>query len=120
MTDFERLLRVAARMAFAASLVSAIPALADGTGQSGEIQYPGNPSTGYTWTYNPEKSENPGIAQVEALGFGDPDSRMIGAPAPYIFRITCLKSGFATLFFEHVAPDRRTIGDTHKDEIRCD
>lgn len=67
----------------------------------------GNPSTGYRWRLNAGASENPAIVKVEDLGYGEGKSsgkKLIGAPAPYRFRITGVSPGFAKLHFEYVQP----------------
>lgn len=73
-------------------------------GSSWEFQIEGNPSTGYIWRLNEGESENPAIVKVEDLGYGEPETKLLGAPAPYRFRITGLTPGFAKLHFEYLRP----------------
>ena len=89
------------------------------TGNSYDVQFMGNPSTGYIWTYNEPKSDNPGVMQVESMGYGAPQSKKLGAPAPYLFRLTCLKPGFAQLWFSYVSPSRQ-ISEEHEHWARCE
>jgi inhibitor of cysteine peptidase len=76
-------------------------------GTSWVVEMQGNPSTGYTWRLDPGASENVSIVKVEDLGYGESKSsgkKLIGAPAPYRFRITGVSQGFAKLHFEYVQP----------------
>jgi predicted secreted protein len=79
-------------------------------GTSWVIELKGNPSTGYKWRLNEGSSENLAIVKVEDLGYGESSGSskkghvMVGAPAPYRFRITGLSAGFAKLHFEYVRP----------------
>jgi predicted secreted protein len=73
-------------------------------GTSWVIELEGNPSTGYRWRLNQKESENPSIVKVEDLGYGEAKSKLIGAPAPYHFRLTGLSPGLAKLRFEYVRP----------------
>lgn len=88
-------------------------------GNSYEFHFEGNPSTGYRWLYNEAKSDNPGIVRVDDLGYGKPASRKLGAPAPYNFRVTCLKGGNAELWFAYRGPTGK-IGEEHTHWARCD
>jgi predicted secreted protein len=73
-------------------------------GTSWVVEMQGNPSTGYKWRLDPAGSENPSIVKVEDLGYGEPKSKLLGAPAPQRFRLTGLSAGFAKLHFEYVQP----------------
>jgi Predicted secreted protein len=76
-------------------------------GTSYVLELGGNPSTGYRWRLNQGSSENLAIVKVEDLGYGEAKSsgkKLLGAPAPYRFRITGLSPGFAKLAFEYVQP----------------
>jgi inhibitor of cysteine peptidase len=76
-------------------------------GTSYVLELEGNPSTGYRWRLNQGSSENLAIVKVEDLGYGEAKSsgkKLLGAPAPYRFRITGLSPGFAKLAFEYVQP----------------
>ena len=88
-------------------------------GNSYEFQVAGNPSTGYRWSFNSSKSSGLDVVKIDDLGYGNPASRKLGAPAPYRFRLTCLKAGSAELVFDYVAPDRHTIGKSHVHWVRC-
>jgi len=77
------------------------------SGASYIFELEGNPFVGYRWRLNPRASENLAIVMVEDLGYGEGKSigkKLIGAPAPYRFRITALTPGFARLYFEYVHP----------------
>lgn len=88
-------------------------------GNSYEFELEGNPSTGYRWSFNGSKSSGLEAVKVDDLGYDNPASRRLGAPAPYWFRLTCLKAGPAELVFDYVAPDRHTIGKSHVHWVRC-
>lgn len=88
-------------------------------GNSYEFQLEGNPSTGYSWFFNGSKSSGLDVVKIDDLGYGTPASLRLGAPAPYRFRLTCLKAGPAELVFDYVAPDRNTIGKSHVHWVRC-
>jgi inhibitor of cysteine peptidase len=85
-----------------------------------EFQFEGNPSTGYQWRLNASASKGLDIVDVESLGYGEPTSRLIGAPAPFRFRLTCTGSGTAELHFDYVSPDNTTIAQTHTHWARCE
>ena len=77
-------------------------------GDSYVIELDGNPSTGYRWKLNEAKSENLRILRIDDLGYRaaeKPAGKLIvGAPAPYQFRVTLLASGSATIAFEYLRP----------------
>jgi inhibitor of cysteine peptidase len=76
-------------------------------GASYVFELGGNPSTGYKWRLNQGASENLAIVTVEDLGYSAAKTsgkKLVGAPAPYRFRITGLAPGSARLHFEYVRP----------------
>jgi len=67
----------------------------------------GNPGTGYVWRLNQGASENLALVKVDDLGYGESASgkkKLLGAPAPYRFRITGVAPGFAKLVFDYLRP----------------
>lgn len=89
-------------------------------GNSWDFQLPGNPSTGYSWQLDKGASSGLEFVKVDAVGYGEPESNLIGAPAPFIFRFTCVAEGYAHLVFNYVPPGRGTAEDTHETWVRCD
>lgn len=61
----------------------------------------GTPGTGAEWSFDADESENAHIVEVEAIGYGEPDSELIGGPAPFTFRLTPLEPGSARLVFNY-------------------
>jgi hypothetical protein len=73
--------------------------------QSGRIGAPyslvleGNPFSGHSWRLDEKASQGvDDIVQVRGRGY---KSGPLGGNAPYIFEITCMKIGFARLFFTY-------------------
>lgn len=102
-------------------------AMADGSeetvmriGEAREIQFDGKPSTGYRWVLNEDGSTGLDAVTVEDLGYGETYTELLGASAPYRFRMTCEKSGLADLQFDYLAPDRSTVSATQTLSIRCE
>jgi predicted secreted protein len=90
-------------------------------GNSYEFEMEGNPSTGYKWKLNAQASTGLDVVKVEALGYGKAKSRKVGAPAIFIFRITCIGSGFARLQFDYVSPgSNRKVARSHTHDLRCE
>jgi len=77
-------------------------------GDSYVLELDGNPSTGYRWKLNESKSENLRILRIDDLGYRaaeKPAGKLIvGAPAPYQYRVTLLASGSATIVFDYLRP----------------
>jgi predicted secreted protein len=89
--------------------VAGTPALAEEirearVGVPYEVRLEGNPGTGYAWRYDAAASQNPGLVDVTAQGYGDPESSMPGAPAYFSFTVTPLAPGTAALTFQYVRP----------------
>lgn len=89
-------------------------------GNSMEFQLEGNPSTGYTWQLNQENSEGLDLVEVIALGYGESESDLVGAPAPYVFRITCIAAGFAHLVFDYIGPTGKRSRESHETWVHCE
>lgn len=89
-------------------------------GEPMELTFPANPSTGYHWALNAESSTGAEFATVEDLGYGPPDSALIGAPAPVRFRVSCAGVGAVRLVFDYVSPDGSTVAETRAVELACD
>jgi len=93
-------------------------------GSSSQLQFGGNPSTGYRWSLDRGASTGLGLVSVQSLGYGDGSNKnkeghvVVGAPAPFAFRVTCVKQGTANLRFVYVGP----TGKRSKQEgvsVRC-
>jgi predicted secreted protein len=93
-----------------------VPAVANG---SLEVRLPGNPSTGYQWRLNAETSSGLERVDVESLGYGEPESDLMGAPAPFVFRVVCVSAGAVMLRFDYVSPSGLTISKTAEHEMDC-
>lgn len=91
------------------------------TGDSWEYELPGNPSTGYQWELGPAESEGLEAVKVEAIGYkpAEGNANIVGAPAQFAFRITCVAAGSAHLYFKYVAPDKTTVGAVRENWINC-
>lgn len=109
-------------MSLAGSLAEARTARDLRLGNSFEFQLEGNPSTGYKWVLNETTSSGLDLVQVESLGYGPSDGKpgMVGAPAPFKFRITCIKAGFADLFFDYIGPTGKRSRESHETWVRCE
>jgi predicted secreted protein len=92
-------------------------------GSSSQLQFGGNPSTGYRWKLDRGASTGLGLVKVQSLGYGGGSGKrdghvVVGAPAPFAFRVTCIKPGNANLRFTYVGP----TGKRSKQEtvtVRC-
>jgi len=81
------------------------------TGAAGDsyvLELDGNPSTGYRWKLSEAKSENLRILRIDDLGYraaqSTPGKLIVGAPAPYQFRVTLLAADSATIVFDYLRP----------------
>lgn len=91
-------------------------------GNSWEFQFEGNPSTGYTWKLDTAESSGLDLIKLESLGYVSDRKKqpgMVGTPAPFKFRVTCLAPGHADLWFDYVGPTGRP-SRRHEVWIRCD
>jgi len=76
-------------------------------GSRWEFKLEGNPGTGYTWRLDAAASHGLDLIKLESLGYMSGKKTrpgMVGAPAPFVFRLTCLKPGDADLWFQYVGP----------------
>ena len=92
-------------------------------GNSWEFQFEGNPSTGYTWQLDAAASDGLALIELQSLGYGSGKKKrpgMVGTPAPFKFRITCIKPGYADLWFEYLGPTGKRSRDRHEVWVRCD
>ncbi|WP_158008070.1 protease inhibitor I42 family protein [Methyloceanibacter superfactus] len=92
-------------------------------GNSWEFQFEGNPSTGYTWQLDAAASTGLDLIELKSLGYTDGRKKrpgMVGAPAPFKFRITCTKPGYADLWFQYVGPTGKRSPERHEVWVRCD
>lgn len=123
-----RMMKATALAAMAmAALATTHPSQAEETadtvqavGETTEFHFDGKPSTGYGWFLDPDASTGLDIAQVEALGYGAPYTKLLGADAPFRFRISCLKAGYADLLFNYRSPDGMTVAATRSRQARCE
>jgi predicted secreted protein len=121
-------LTVAVVILAAASWVASVPADAASTsrnlrlGNSWEFLLEGNPSTGYRWELNQSQSTGLDLVKIESLGYVSAKAKpgLVGAPAPFAFRITCIKAGSAHLMFGYVPPTRKSSSQQHEAWVRCD
>ena len=111
-------------VAFAATPASAAKEKKLRTGQSFEFQLEGNPSTGYKWVLDEAASEGLDLVAIESLGYAgrkkSSGKLIVGAPEPFVFRITCEAKGFAHLLFNYIGPGGGAVADTHESWVRCD
>jgi predicted secreted protein len=91
-------------------------------GNSWEFELQGNPSTGYHWELNPTASSGLDLVKVESLGYASGSGKpgMVGAPAPFVFRLTCVKAGTAQLIFDYIGPTGKRSQDSHEAWVRCE
>lgn len=91
-------------------------------GNAFEFQLEGNPSTGYKWVLNKTTSTGLESVEVEPLGYGPSEGKagMVGTPAPFKFRITCIKTGSANLFFDYIGPTGKRSRESHETWVRCE
>ena len=73
-------------------------------GARGEIALRENPTTGYAWRVNAEKSANMSIVRLEDLGFAPPTTsegapRLLGAPGVHKWAVKALAPGSAKILF---------------------
>jgi predicted secreted protein len=111
----------------AASWLAGAPAAADAAhnlhlGNSRVFQFAGNPSTGYRWTLNKASSSGLDLVQLESLGYASVKSKpgLVGAPAPFRFRVTCVKAGAAQLRFDYIGPTGNKSGKRQDLAVRCE
>lgn len=96
------------------------PVLTVGIGQSEEFHFDGKPSTGYRWFLDEDASTGLGVVDVETLGYGETYTRLLGASAPYRFRIGCEREGRAELVFDYVSPGGASVAETRMLHIVCE
>ncbi|MGE0737486.1 MAG: protease inhibitor I42 family protein [Alphaproteobacteria bacterium] len=92
-------------------------------GNAFDFQLDGNPSTGYRWQLNKVTSSGLDIVRVESLGYQSKPSAgkvVVGQPAPFVFRIACVKAGFAHLIFDYVPPSGQAANKSHETWVRCE
>jgi predicted secreted protein len=91
-------------------------------GGAWEFQFQGNPSTGYRWQLDAPRSKGLDVVSLASLGYvgGGARAGWVGAPAPFKFRVTCLKAGLAQLAFEYVGPTGKRSQKRDDVSVRCD
>lgn len=88
-------------------------------GTTWTVEFPGNPGTGYTWHYAPDVSRGRSAVKVVDRGYASADGGLVGAPAAYRFRLSCLSAGDARLAFDYVPPGDRPAEDRLWIKVRC-
>lgn len=94
-----------------------LPALADG---DVVLKFPANPSTGFHWVLDEAASTGLDLVTVEDRGYGEPETTMLGAPAPAFFAVHCTGMGPVRLVFDYTSPDGSTVAETRAAELTCD
>lgn len=121
--------RLALAAALAATPLGAARADADvdvfkPVGTSWEFELRGNPSSGYIWVLDEDSSTGLETLDIESLGYRKAPEQgtklIVGQPAQYVFRLTCVAAGPAHLYFDFLAPDRKTVGKTQELRTRCE
>ncbi|QGM45703.1 protease inhibitor I42 family protein [Methylocystis heyeri] len=95
------------RTGLALALLAA-PALAESIsiklapGETAGFTLQENPTTGYVWRLDPDKSQNAGVVRLDDLGFSPPQQKpgappIVGAPGVHKWSVIALASGQAKL-----------------------
>jgi inhibitor of cysteine peptidase len=123
----KHLARVTAALCLIALAMSSSPADAKSgkslrVGNSWEFQFEGNPGTGYTWKLDNAASQGLSLIKLQSLGYVSDRKKhaRIGAPAPFAFRVTCIKPGNANLRFAYIGPTGKRSPNRHEVWVRCD
>jgi inhibitor of cysteine peptidase len=90
-------------------------------GQSWQFQFEGNPSTGFKWRLNAGASKGLNAIKLQTIGYasGGKKRGRIGAPAPFAFRLTCVKPGSANLRFAYIGPTGKRSSKRQSVSLRC-
>jgi predicted secreted protein len=111
---------LAAGLIAGAPMLGAVPSSANESGVAEPtLGLPGNPSTGYRWVLNETASSGLETVVVEMLGYGPPETDLIGAPAIFGIGITCAGTGEAVLQFDYLSPDNSTVAESEIRKITC-
>ena len=111
-----------AALAFSGEAADATGKLDLKIGESAEILLDGNPSTGYHWRLDPDRSDGLAFVKVEILGYRAPSEAkpgLVGAPAPFTVQVTCRNSGMAHLEFAYVSPAGAVSDKTAREAVTC-
>ncbi|MFO1098780.1 MAG: protease inhibitor I42 family protein [Xanthobacteraceae bacterium] len=75
-------------------------------GARATVELTENPSTGYVWRFDAERSKNVGIVKVVDQGFSPPaaDRPAVGAPGRHRWSLEGLSAGSAALLFVNLRP----------------
>lgn len=78
-----------------------------------------NPSTGYTWHFDPQRSKNAAIVSVADLGFSPPPAQPspIGAPGRRRWSVEAVRTGRAELVFTYARPWEDRPAREHRAEV---
>jgi len=92
-------------------------------GSSWEFQFAGNPGTGYTWKLDGAASHGLDLIKLKSLGYASRKKErpvVVGAPAPFLFRLTCAKPGHADLWFVYVGPTGKRSAKRQEVRVHCE
>jgi predicted secreted protein len=110
-------------IAFGGNVVDARSSRSVKVGKAFALELEGNPSTGYRWRLNESKSTGLDAVRVEPMGYRSKPGGgkvVVGAPALFVFRITCVKAGSAQLFFDYVGPTGTLSDRMDEARVRCE
>ena len=92
-------------------------------GNPWEFQFEGNPGTGYTWQLDGAASDGLDLIELKSLGYVSRRKKdrpvVVGAPAPFLFRLTCVKPGHADLWFVYVGPTGKRSAKRQEVRVHC-
>lgn len=93
-------------------------------GSPWEFQLEGNPGTGYTWQLDGAASAGLEFIELKSLGYASSRKKerpvVVGAPAPFVLRLTCVKPGHADLWFVYVGPTGKRSAKRHEVRVHCE
>jgi inhibitor of cysteine peptidase len=92
-------------------------------GEPREFQLEGNPSTGYTWQLDGAASDGLDLVELKPLGYASRKKErpvVVGAPAPFLVRLTCVKPGHADLWFVYVGPSGKRSANRQEVRVHCE
>lgn len=84
-----------------------------------EFSLDGNPSTGYSWKLDETASDKADFLAVTLVGYRPVVTDRLGAPAPFIVRMSCKAAGEAHLVFVYVGPTGKPSDTRHETWVRC-
>jgi inhibitor of cysteine peptidase len=116
------------RLGVALALLAGPAALAEpislklAPGESKNFTLKENPTTGYLWRLDPEKSQNADVVRLDDLGFSPPQQKpgappLVGAPGSHSWSVTALARGRAKLVFALERPWEKGKPATQTQEV---